>query len=60
MSDIEPEANEADAAEQRVEVLDDEEVAPLETVEQTPDEANPADAAEQRQAVPLHEEDYRS
>lgn len=59
MSDVEPEANEADAVEQRFEVLDDGEAAPVETIEQTPDEANPADAVEQRRPVPLDEDDYR-
>ncbi|MBV9026027.1 MAG: hypothetical protein JO362_20075 [Streptomycetaceae bacterium] len=60
MSDVDPEANEADTAEQQCDVLDDEEVAPVETTEQIPDEANPADAAEQRMTVPLNEDDYRS
>ncbi|MCQ4080232.1 hypothetical protein NGB36_06385 [Streptomyces sp. RB6PN25] len=58
MSDVEPEANEADAAEQQFELVDDEGAA-LETIEETPDEANPADAAEQHRTVPLDEDDYR-
>jgi hypothetical protein len=59
MSDVDPEANEADTAEQQFEVLDDEEAAPVETIEQIPEEANPADAAEQHMTVPLDEDDYR-
>jgi hypothetical protein len=60
MSDVGPEANEADTAEQQCDVLDDEEVSPVEAIEQLPDEVNPADAAEQRRTVPLNEDDYRS
>ncbi|MGI5203805.1 hypothetical protein ACQEU6_19790 [Spirillospora sp. CA-108201] len=48
-------ANEADAAEQRA-VLGDEERAERGPM---PDEANEADAAEQRREVRLDEEDYR-
>ncbi len=49
------EANEADAAEQRLDVLEDDEAA----AEPVPDEANEADAAEQHRPVPLDEDDYR-
>ena len=49
------EANEADAAEQRLDVLEDDETA----AEPVPEEANEADAAEQHRPVPLDEDDYR-
>ncbi|MFD3872358.1 hypothetical protein [Streptomyces sp. NPDC058623] len=51
-----PEAPEADAAEQRTE-LQPQEDDPLSGVE--PGEAPEADAAEQARVVPLDEEDYR-
>ncbi|MEU5283780.1 hypothetical protein AB0G97_07125 [Streptomyces sp. NPDC020755] len=51
-----PEAPEADAAEQRTDVLpEDDERA--ESVD--PDTANEADVAEQRRVIPLDEDDYR-
>lgn len=49
------EANEADVAEQQVEV--DEEVGPAQ--EALPAEADPADVAEQRVAVPLEPDERR-
>ncbi|MBY8884200.1 hypothetical protein K7472_04985 [Streptomyces sp. PTM05] len=49
------EANEADAAEQRSGVLEDDEQGE----EPTRDDVDPADAAEQHRSVPLDEDDYR-
>lgn len=51
------EANEADAAEQRAAIGDEE--GPLEWTAQVPDDVNEADAVEQRYEVPLDEDDYR-
>ncbi|MGH3238911.1 MAG: hypothetical protein ACRDNL_00935 [Spirillospora sp.] len=51
------EANEADAAEQRAALADDE--GPREWYAQVPDDVNEADAAEQRREVRLDEDDYR-
>lgn len=51
------EANEADAAEQRAAVGEEE--GPREWSAQVPDDVNEADAVEQRFEVPLDEEDYR-
>ncbi|TMQ96229.1 hypothetical protein ETD83_21495 [Actinomadura soli] len=51
------EANEADAAEQRAAL--DEEEGPREWFAQVPDDVNEADAAEQRREVRLDEDDYR-
>lgn len=57
MSEEQLEANEADTAEQRLGVLEDEETAPA--TEPPPVEADPADAVEQRLVVPQNEDDYR-
>ncbi|MFI0483816.1 hypothetical protein [Actinomadura sp. 9N215] len=51
------EANEADAAEQRAAIDEDE--GPREWFAQVPDDVNEADAAEQRREVRLDEDDYR-
>lgn len=55
MSDEQLEANEADTAEQRREVPEEDETPPG----PAPDDADPVDAAEQHRAVPLNEDDYR-
>ncbi|MFG2090672.1 MULTISPECIES: hypothetical protein [unclassified Spirillospora] len=52
------EADEADAAEQRA-ALDEEEERPREWYAQMPDDVNEADVVEQRFEVPLDEDDYR-
>ncbi|MFI0373278.1 hypothetical protein ACH35V_35920 [Actinomadura sp. 1N219] len=51
------EANEADAAEQRAALDEDE--GPREWFAQVPDDVNEADVAEQRREVRLDEDDYR-
>ncbi|MBT2376393.1 hypothetical protein J7E90_03195 [Streptomyces sp. ISL-111] len=51
-----PEASEADAAEQRTDIRQEED-EPAESVD--PATANEADAAEQRRVIPLDEDDYR-
>ncbi|WUH97286.1 hypothetical protein OHR68_27620 [Spirillospora sp. NBC_00431] len=51
------EADEADAAEQRAALDEDE--GPREWFAQVPDDVNEADAAEQRREVRLDEDDYR-
>lgn len=53
--DLDIEAPEADAAEQRREVRGEDSGPPGDI----PPDANPADAAEQRRAVELDEDDYR-
>lgn len=49
------EADEADAAEQRLDVPSED----AEAAEPVADDVNPADAAEQLRTVPLDEDDYR-
>ncbi|MEU8799651.1 hypothetical protein [Spirillospora sp. NPDC048819] len=56
-ADTAGEANEADAAEQRAALDEDE--RPREWYAQVPDDVNEADVVEQRFEVPLDEDDYR-
>jgi hypothetical protein len=56
MSEEQPEANEADAAEQRLGVLEEDEQGNEPVVH---DEVDPADAEEQHRVVPQDEDDYR-
>lgn len=53
------ESSPEDAAEQRVEVVPDEEQGAEQRVVRVPWDANPADAAEQDREVPLDEDDWR-
>jgi hypothetical protein len=56
LSEVQPEADEGDAAEQRLGLLEDDEPPAQVPPEK---EVNPADAAEQHRAVPQDEDDYR-
>jgi hypothetical protein len=58
--DEEPlEADEADAADQRLALHDDDRGETGAEEEPVRDDVNPADAAEQHRSVPLDEDDYR-
>jgi len=53
------ETPEADAVEQRVELVEEEDEPTTEVASDQEEEADPADAADQRRVVAIHEDDYR-